>query len=122
EESPAFCRRLHRKVIKALRVKDPSSLTGLDSYRVSGFLLDAFSEEREGGTGQTFDWNLVHRAKKFGPVILAGGLHANNVSQAIRQVRPYGVDVCSGVERSPGVKDPAKVQAFLKTVRETRIL
>jgi len=70
-----------------------------------------------GGTGKVFDWNLAHPAKKVGPVILAGGLTPRNIRQAISQVRPYGVDVCSGVEKSPGIKDPEKVKAFLKNIR-----
>ena len=86
-------------------------------YSVSGFLLDTFSDNLHGGTGKTFDWNLVLPAKKIGPVILAGGLTPSNIRQAVSQVRPYGVDVCSGVEKSPGIKDPEKVRAFLTNIR-----
>jgi len=117
DESPAFCRKIHRRVIKAFRIKDMQSLKLLQKYSVSGFLLDTFSENAHGGTGKVFDWNLAHPAKKMGPVILAGGLTARNVRQAIRQVRPYGVDVCSGVEKSPGIKDPEQVRAFLENIR-----
>ena len=84
---------------------------------MSGYLLDTFSDNLHGGTGKIFDWNLALPAKKMGPVILAGGLTARNILQAIRQARPYGVDVCSGVEKLPGVKDPEKVRAFLKNIR-----
>ena len=117
EESPAFCRKIHRRVIKAFRVKDLQSIKQLEKFSVSGFLLDTFSDDLHGGTGKTFDWNLALPAKKMGPVILAGGLTPRNILQAVRQVRPYGVDVCSGVEKSPGIKDLEKVRAFLKNIR-----
>ena len=117
EESPAFCRKIQRRVIKAFRVKDLQSVKQLEKYSVSGYLLDTFSDNLHGGTGKIFDWNLALPAKKMGPVILAGGLTARNILQAIRQARPYGVDVCSGVEKLPGVKDPEKVRAFLKNIR-----
>ena len=117
EESPAFCRKIHRRVIKAFRVKDLQSIKQLEKFPVSGFLLDTFSDDLHGGTGKTFDWNLALPAKKMGPVILAGGLTPRNILQAVRQVRPYGVDVCSGVEKSSGIKDLEKVRAFLKNIR-----
>jgi phosphoribosylanthranilate isomerase len=117
EESPAFCRKIHRRVIKAFRVKDLQTIKQLEKYPVSGLLLDTFSDHLQGGTGKTFDWNLALPAKKIGPVILAGGLTPRNIRQAISQVRPYGVDVCSGVEKSPGIKDLEKVRAFLKNIR-----
>ena len=117
EESPAFCRKIHRRVIKVFRVKDLQSIKRLEKFPVSGFLLDTFSEDLHGGTGKPFDWNLALPAKKMGPVILAGGLTPRNILQAVRQVRPYGVDVCSGVEKSPGIKDLEKVRAFLKNIR-----
>ena len=117
EESPAFCRKIQRRVIKAFRIKDLQSVKQLEKYSVSGYLLDTFSDNPHGGTGKIFDWNLALPAKKIGPVILAGGLTARNILQAIRQARPYGVDVCSGVEKLPGVKDPEKVRAFLKNIR-----
>ena len=117
EESPAFCRKIHRRVIKAFRVKDLQSIKQLEKFPVSGFLLDTFSDDLHGGTGKTFDWNLALPAKKMGPVILAGGLTPRNILQAVRQVSPYGVDVCSGVEKSPGIKDLEKVRAFLKNIR-----
>ena len=117
EESPAFCRKIHRRVIKAFRVKDLQSIKQLEKFPVSGFLLDTFSDDLHGGTGKTFDWNLALPVKKIGPVILAGGLTPSNIRQAVRRVRPYGVDVCSGVEKSSGIKDLEKVRAFLKNIR-----
>jgi phosphoribosylanthranilate isomerase len=96
------------------------SVKKLSSFQVSGFLLDTFSENLHGGTGKVFDWNLALPAKKFGPVIMAGGLTPNNVQQAVRQIRPYGVDVCSGVESEPGIKDHKKVRAFLNNAKAGR--
>jgi phosphoribosylanthranilate isomerase len=120
DESPTFCKKIRRRVIKAFRIKDMQSVKKLSGFLVCGFLLDTFSENLHGGTGKVFDWNLVLPAKKFGPVIMAGGLTPNNVQQAIRQVRPYGVDVCSGVESEPGIKDHKKIRAFLKNAKAGR--
>jgi phosphoribosylanthranilate isomerase len=117
DESPAFCKKIKHRVIKAVRVKDPGSLKGLSRYPVDGFLLDTYKEGQWGGTGKVFDWELAARVKKYGPVILAGGLNPRNVKAAIQKVQPYGVDVSSGVEQSPGKKNPKKVKAFLKAVR-----
>ena len=118
DESPSFCKRIKRKVVKAIRVQDEAWVKNLSAYPVSGFLLDTYEEGKQGGTGKTFDLNLAHRAKKFGPVILAGGMKPSNVGAAVSRVRPYGVDVCSGVEQSPGKKDPEKVRMFIKAVKE----
>ena len=120
DESPAFCKKIRRRVIKAIRVKDIQSLKKLSDYPVSSFLLDTFSEDQYGGTGKVFDWNLAYSAKKYGPIILAGGLTPINVRQAIQRIQPYGVDVCSGVESQPGIKDHKKMKAFLKNVKAER--
>ena len=120
DESPAFCNKIRCRVIKAIRVKDIQSLKKLSDYPVSSFLLDTFSEDQYGGTGRVFDWNLAYPAKKYGPIILAGGLTPNNVRQAIQRIQPYGVDVCSGVESQPGIKDHKKMQIFLKNVKAER--
>jgi phosphoribosylanthranilate isomerase len=116
-ESPAFCKTIRRKVIKAVRVEGKDSFAGLASYKVSAFLLDAFSGEQQGGTGETFDWRLASEGKKYGPVILAGGLDPSNVAHAIQKVKPYAVDVCSGVERSPGIKDPVRLKKFIRAAK-----
>jgi phosphoribosylanthranilate isomerase len=113
-EPPEFCRLFTPPVIKAFRMKTACSLSSLADYEVAAFLLDAYVEGAlPGGTGKSFSWELAARAKPYGPVILAGGLTAENVAAAIVQTRPYGVDVSTGVERSPGVKDHAKVRRFI---------
>ncbi len=116
-ESPAFCKTISRKVIKAVRVQGKESFDGLSAYKVSAFLLDAYSANQQGGTGETFDWRLVNDGKKFGPVILAGGLDPSNVAHAIQKAKPYAVDVCSGVEKTPGIKDRHQVRKFIKAAK-----
>ncbi len=117
DELPEFCDQIARPVVKVFRIKDATSLQQIQHYRVSGYLLDAYSPGIYGGTGNTFNWDLAKNAKQFGPVILAGGLTADNVSQAVDAVAPYAVDVSSGVEISPGRKDPDKIRRFIKNAR-----
>jgi phosphoribosylanthranilate isomerase len=104
--------------IKAFRIRDAESLKELPKYPTEAWLLDACSAENLGGTGEKFNWDLAVEAQKFGkPVFLAGGLTPENVAAAVRRVQPFGVDVSSGVESSPGKKDHAKVKAFIKAVQ-----
>lgn len=121
DENASYCHELSRPVIKALRLKNRESLLALAEYQgrgsVRGFVLDTFSELAYGGTGQVIDWTLAAEVAKSTPILLAGGLTADNVTEAIRVVRPYGVDVSSGVESAPGKKDRAKLRAFLEAVR-----
>lgn len=121
EETAAYCRELSRPVLKALRLKDRSTFLALAEFQgragVRGFVLDAFSDQTYGGTGQVVDWGLASEAAQAATVILAGGLTPENVGQALRAVQPYGVDVSSGVEVAPGKKDHEKVRAFLRAVR-----
>lgn len=121
EESAAYCLDLRRPVLKALRVKDRRAFLALAEYRgragVKGFVLDAFSDEAHGGTGQLADWPLAAEIAKSATVLLAGGLTPDNVGQAITAVHPYGVDVSSGVERAPGQKDHEKMRAFVRAAR-----
>jgi phosphoribosylanthranilate isomerase len=117
DESPALCASLPLPVVKAIRVADSTSLAALASYEVQGFLLDAPSPGY-GGSGATFDWTLAAEVARELPIILAGGLTPENVVQAVRTVRPYGVDVASGVERGPGVKDPERMRRFIEGVKE----
>ncbi len=116
-ESPDYCEQLGLPVIKAIRVKGHESLKVLCNYRVEAFLLDTYREDRLGGTGESFPWELALEAKKEGKIILSGGLNPGNVGQAIHKVRPYGVDVSTGVEASPGQKDHEKVRRFIEEVR-----
>jgi phosphoribosylanthranilate isomerase len=122
EETPEFCRQVHVPYIKAVRVR-----AGLDLLQYAqlysaarGLLLDAFVEGAHGGTGTAFDWSLIPRELPL-PVILSGGLNPDNVADAIRRVRPPAVDVSSGVEASPGIKDPLKIAAFMKEVRSADV-
>lgn len=117
-ESPTFCRSFKQKVIKAIHVENKSDLFKMTEYKVSAFVLDSKVEGKFGGTGRTFNWDFAVEAKKLGPVILSGGLNPENIAEAIDQVNPYAVDVASGVEVEPGVKDPDKVAAFIKEVRK----
>jgi len=118
DELPEFCTRFGLMSMKALRVRDAASLEQLAQFHTDAFLLDAYSAKGLGGTGETFNWDLAIAAKKLGrPVFLAGGLTPENVAAAVQQVRPFGVDVSSGVEVSPGKKDHAKVRAFIAAVR-----
>ena len=120
DESATYCRELRRPVLKALRLKDRSTFVALAEFQarieVRGFVLDALSEEAYGGTGQVVDWGLARQAAQAATVILAGGLTPENVGQALRAVQPYGVDVSSGVEVTPGKKDHEKIRAFLRAV------
>lgn len=118
EESPQFCQSLNHRIIKAVRIKNESSVSHLSDYRVSGYLLDTYVKGVLGGTGVAFDWELAVKTKQYGRIILAGGLDPDNVASAVEQVRPYGVDVSSRVEASPGRKDPVKVRAFIQNVKE----
>jgi phosphoribosylanthranilate isomerase len=113
-ESPELCAAVPRPVLKAIRVRDEASLDGIRNYAVSGILLDAYVEGQLGGTGARFNWELAIRAKALAPhIVLAGGLTPENIAEAVQRVRPYGVDVSSGVEASPGRKDAAKLRAFI---------
>ncbi len=118
EETPEFCRQFGRPYLKAIRVKKGVDLLQCASRYAGaqGLLLDAYVEGTQGGTGESFDWALIPHELPL-PVILSGGLHAGNVASAIRQVRPYAVDVSSGVEAAKGVKDAAKVAAFINEVK-----
>jgi len=121
DESVADARALSRnhKVIKAFRVSPKFRLAALGRYPFAwANLLDGHLPGLYGGTGRTVDWDVALRAKKYGRVVLAGGLRAENVKHAILAARPFAVDVCSGTESRPGKKDPARMRAFFDAVRE----
>jgi phosphoribosylanthranilate isomerase len=116
-EPPEACH-MSKKVIKAIRVKELTDLEPLKRYPVSAFLLDTYSPHAIGGTGQIFNWDIAVEAKKFGRIILAGGLTPDNVEEAVRWVQPYGIDVSSGVEGDrKGRKDRDKLKLFIETAR-----
>jgi phosphoribosylanthranilate isomerase len=121
DESALYCEHLGRPALKAIRLKDRGTFLALAEFQglanVRGVLIDTFSDQAYGGTGKTVDWTLAQEAARSTPIILAGGLTPANVAEAIALVRPYGVDVSSGVEQSPGKKDPEKVKAFIQAAR-----
>jgi len=117
EEPPDACKVWHR-VIKAFRVKDFTDLDPFEKYRASAFLLDTYTPESFGGTGQTFNWDIAVEAKRFGRIILSGGLNPDNVEKAIKWVNPYAVDVCSGIEKEKGRKDLVKMKVFIEKIRK----
>ena len=122
EETAEFCAQFNRPYIKAVRVKAGVDLLqcAADYSGAAGLLLDAHVEGVQGGTGATFDWTLIPEAMPL-PVILSGGLQPENVAAAIRQVRPYAVDVSSGVEASKAIKDAVKITRFMQEVNSTNV-
>jgi len=120
QESPEYCRSLGRRVIKGFRIQDEKSFKSLAAYQgaAQAFLLDTYKKGQVGGTGATFDWRLAREAKKYGPVILAGGLTPENAARAIEVAQPAAVDVATGVEATPGKKDPEKLRAFFAAVKK----
>ncbi|MGV2837313.1 phosphoribosylanthranilate isomerase, partial [Pseudomonas shirazensis] len=119
DETPSDCVGFNRPYIKALRVRPGDDLEAACQHYAgaSGILLDTFVAGVPGGTGEAFDWSLVP-ARLSKPIILAGGLSADNVAQAIAQVQPYAVDVSGGVEQAKGIKDAARIEAFMRAVRQ----
>jgi phosphoribosylanthranilate isomerase len=119
DEGPAYCdeaaRRTGSKVMKAVQVRDKSSLTSLRPYHVDYWMLDAHHPELRGGTGTTFDWDLTGKRHRV-PIVLSGGLTSHNVGEGIAATRPFAVDSASGTESEPGRKDPAKLEAFFRAV------
>lgn len=121
DEGPSYCREVARRtgagVIKGRRVRDAASVRSLEGFREADYhLLDAHVPGRPGGTGETFSWTLANRHRGRVPVVLSGGLGADNVGEAIRETRPFAVDTASGTEASPGRKDEAKLKAFFRAV------
>lgn len=120
DETPEFCAQFSQPYIKAIRVRDGADLIQYaQRYLLAkGLLLDTYAEDMPGGTGHVFDWDLIPRDLPL-PIILSGGLTAENVASAIKHVNPWAVDVSSGVEASKGIKDKYKISAFMQGVRKS---
>ena len=119
DESPREAALLKTKYFRAFRVAPAFQLATIQDYPAPYFLLDSYHPQLYGGTGGSFSWEIALQAKQFGNLILAGGLTPENIGVALEKVRPFGVDVCSGVEASPGVKDLKQVERFIQEVRTT---
>lgn len=121
DESPAYCEALGRSSLRGIRLRDRQSMSAMSGYQacehVRAFVIDAFSEAGYGGTGRLANWSLAAEVAREARVVLAGGLTPDNVQEAVQSVRPYGVDVSSGVEASPGKKDHEKLRAFVQAAK-----
>jgi phosphoribosylanthranilate isomerase len=121
DEGLSFCREVTRRtgcpVIKALRVSGRADVQAAEAFRTDYHLLDAHRPSAPGGTGESFDWELLRGRRSKVPLILAGGLRPDNVAEAIAEVRPFAVDVASGVESAPGIKDHAAMAEFAERAR-----
>ena len=118
-ESPEQCRDLMPYSIKALRIKDEKDIEGIDKYKgtVRAILLDAYQPGKAGGTGKTFDWSLAVKARETGiPIILAGGLSPENIQEAVTTVKPYAVDINSGIEERPGKKSQELMKLLFEKI------
>ncbi|MCK5391408.1 MAG: phosphoribosylanthranilate isomerase [Deltaproteobacteria bacterium] len=117
DETPEFCSLVPLKVIKAIRVKDNLDVDKVAQYPVQAILFDTYSDAEYGGTGKSFNWEILQNISNLSNIILSGGLSPENVAQAISTVKPYAVDVSSGVEESPGKKDHMKLKKFIEAVK-----
>jgi len=117
DEEPFYCTRFKgQKVIKAFRVAEDFDFTSIKKYKVDAYLFDTYSADAAGGTGKTFNWNVMKFEKLERPYVLSGGLNPVNVHDALKVLQPYAVDVSSGVEKAPGIKDPKLIRAFTDSV------
>jgi phosphoribosylanthranilate isomerase len=126
DEGPVYCDEIRRrtglKIMKAARVRDAASLQALNAFRQVDFhLVDAHHPDLFGGTGETFDWELLRARRSKVPLVLSGGLTPDNVGDAIRATYPFAVDTASGTEAAPGVKDPAKLEAFFRAAEQAAV-
>ncbi len=123
DESIEFASRVREatglNIIKAVRVKEARDIVGIERYAASAYLLDTFKPGARGGTGEVFDWDIAIEAKGKGRIILSGGLNPDNVADAVKRVKPYAVDVGSGVELRPGKKDPDKIKSFIEKAKKS---
>jgi len=118
DETAVYCKRFKDfKIIKAFRINEFFPFETVEQYKVDAYLFDTFKEGENGGTGQAFDWKLINKLKFKKPVILSGGLNAENVAEAMKEVSPFAVDVSSGMEKQPGIKDPRLIRSFMDVVK-----
>lgn len=120
DETPEYCASFKAgyKVIKAFRLRDRADLKSINLYDVDLYLIDTYKSGEHGGTGEMFDWKILKDFHSLRPIILSGGLNPGNVARAILEAAPYGVDVSTGVERSPGEKDARLVSEFIRQARK----
>jgi phosphoribosylanthranilate isomerase len=122
-ESPEYVKKISEvRIIKVFRVNENFDVAQLAAYQVGAYLLDTYDAKQLGGTGKTFNWDVAVQAKQHGRVILSGGLSSDNVAEAILQVRPYAVDVCSAIESKSGKKDFQKMEALFREIHRARAL
>lgn len=121
DETPEYCESIGSEYIKAFRIKDSGSALNINEYKTNYILFDSYSKSEYGGTGKKFDWELLNKTDLSDKcVIISGGLNSENVVQAIEAIRPYMVDISSGVEKSPGKKDHKKIKEFIEVVNNER--
>ncbi len=120
DESPEYCNQMIRPVIKVFRVNKKFDSIMLKNYQVATFLFDTYNKENHGGTGESFDWQSILQLNTETPVILSGGLNADNVLEGIEVVKPSAVDVNSGVEAAPGKKDEEKIKNLFTILKNTK--
>ncbi len=117
-ESPEFCSQIPLPVLKSFSVKSDMDFSILDNYSCSGFLLDTWNNEMHGGSGKTFNWSIAKSlCNHYGNIVIAGGLGPSNVEEALDTLHPYGVDINSGIEIMPGVKNPHKMKDIVRIIR-----
>jgi len=122
EEKPVYCKRFaDYKIIKAFRIGEFFPADMINKYKVDAYLFDTYREDAQGGTGEAFSWDILKGVKVDRPVILAGGLNAQNIQQALDVVKPYAVDVSSGIEKAPGIKDSRLIRAFFDAAHFQKI-
>ena len=118
DETPEFCNQFGRPYIRAIRPKNKKDIEGLDAYKAEFYLVDSFVQDAFGGTGVVSNWDIAREVQeKYGKIFLSGGLTTENIEMAINSVKPFAVDVASGVELSPGKKDYHKIEEFIKKVK-----
>jgi len=120
DENPLFCSSFNIPVIKAIQVKNDESINEAKKYNVDAILFDTYNKDLRGGTGSSFDWNILSNQKHDKPIILSGGLNKKNVLDAINNVNPTAIDVNSGVEVSPGIKSHLKIKKLYNTINQTK--